>query len=77
MLKSFFVFTVLMILAIIYLPGINQVFTTAPLYDVYLLGVLVVFSLLTTAFRALFGDNIVRGLKRKDSSESTTAPLRT
>jgi Ca2+-transporting ATPase len=75
MLKSFFVFTVLMILAIIYLPGVNEIFTTAPLHDLYLLGVLVVFSLLTTAFRALFGDNIVRGLKRKDSAEGATAPL--
>jgi len=70
MLKSFFVFTLCMILAIIYLPGVNKVFTTAPLYDLYLLGVLVVFSLLTTAFRALFGDNIVRGLKRKQVDEN-------
>ncbi|HVQ01155.1 MAG TPA: cation-transporting P-type ATPase [Candidatus Thermoplasmatota archaeon] len=67
MLKSFFVFTLCMILAIIYLPGVNQIFTTAPLYDLYLLAILVIFSLLTTAFRALFGDDIVRGLKKKDS----------
>jgi Ca2+-transporting ATPase len=66
MLKAFFVFTLCMILAIIYLPGISKVFTTAPLYDLYLLSVLVVFSLLTTAFRALFGDNIIRGIKISD-----------
>lgn len=73
MLKSFFVFTLLMILAIIYLPGISAVFNTAPLYDVYLLGLFVVFSLFTTAFRALFGDNIVRGLKEKNKREDATS----
>jgi hypothetical protein len=77
MLKSFFVFTLLMILAIIYLPGVNRVFITTPLYDLYLLGVLVVFSLLTTAFRALFGDNIVRGLKRKDADEKVRHSVQT
>lgn len=77
MLKSFFVFTLFMILAIIYLPGINEIFTTAPLYDLYLLGVLVVFSLLTTAFRALFGDSIVRGIKIKNKSEGVTGSLDT
>jgi Ca2+-transporting ATPase len=77
MLKSFFVFTLLMILALIYLPGVNRVFTTTPLYDLYLLGVLVVFSLLTTAFRALFGDNIVRGLKRKDADETVRHSVQT
>jgi len=73
MLKSFFIFTLLMILAIIYLPGISEVFSTAPLYDVYLLGLLVVFSLLTTAFRAFFGDNIVWGLKEKNKPESVAS----
>lgn len=77
MLKSFFVFTFLMILAIIYLPGVNEVFTTAPLYDIYLLGLLVVFSLLTTAFRALFGDRIVWGIKGRDKGEGVIDPSRT
>ncbi len=74
MLKSFFVFTLLMILAIIYLPGISRIFTTAPLTDLYLLGVLVVFSLLTTVFRAVGGDTIVRGLKQKQEEEAKTNP---
>jgi Ca2+-transporting ATPase len=75
MLKAFFVVTLLMILAIIYLPGISQVFTTAPLTDLYLLGVLVVFSLLTTVFRAVCGDNIIRGLKRKQVDKSETSDV--
>jgi P-type Ca2+ transporter type 2C len=58
LLKLFFVFTFLMILALIYLPGINNVFTTAPILDLTLWGLILGFSLLTTAFRALLGDNL-------------------
>jgi Ca2+-transporting ATPase len=57
LLKSFFVFTFLMILAIIYLPGLNTLFTTTPIFDPILWGLILGFSLLTTAFRALLGDH--------------------
>jgi Ca2+-transporting ATPase len=59
LLKSFFVFTFLMILAIIYLPGLNTLFTTTPVFDPIIWGIIVGFSLLTTAFRALLGDNLL------------------
>ncbi|VVB60261.1 Potassium-transporting ATPase ATP-binding subunit [uncultured archaeon] len=56
LLKSFFIFTFLMILAIIYLPGLNTLFTTSPIFDPILWGLILGFSLFTTAFRALLGD---------------------
>jgi magnesium-transporting ATPase (P-type) len=58
MLKSFFVFTFLMILAIIYLPAFNTLFTTTPVFDPVIWGLILVFSFLTTAFRALFGEHV-------------------
>ena len=65
LLKSFFVFTLLMIIAIIYVPALNTIFTTGPITDIYLLGLIVVFSLLTTAVRALFGDNLFWSFKER------------
>ncbi|MFA5103110.1 MAG: cation-transporting P-type ATPase, partial [Candidatus Thermoplasmatota archaeon] len=56
LLKSFFVLTVLMILAILYVPGLNTLFTTAPVFDPIVWCIILGFSLLTTAFRALLGD---------------------
>ena len=72
LLKSFFVFTFLMILAIIYLPGLNTLFTTSPIVDPVLWGLILGFSLLTTAFRALLGDRVFfirsRGLESNVNS---------
>jgi len=56
LLKSFFVLTILMILAILYLPWLNTIFRTAPVFDPILWGIILGFSLLTTVFRALLGD---------------------
>jgi Ca2+-transporting ATPase len=58
MLKAFFVFTFLMILAIIYLPGLNTLFTTTPVLDPIIWGLILGFSLFTTTFRALFGGDV-------------------
>jgi Ca2+-transporting ATPase len=68
LLKSFFVFTFLMILGIIYVPWLNTLFTTAPIFDVYLLGLIVLFSLFTTVFRALFGENVFFSRRRGSPS---------
>ena len=57
LLKSFFVFTFLMILAIIYLPALNTLFTTTPVLDPIIWGLILGLSLLTTALRALLGNN--------------------
>ena len=66
MLKSFFVFTLLMILAIIFLPALNVLFTTVPLVDPVVWVIIVGFSLLTTAVRALLGENVFF-IRRDDS----------
>lgn len=58
LLKSFFVFTFLMILAIIYVPGLNTLFTTAPVFDPIIWGIILGFSFLTTVFRAVLGDHL-------------------
>jgi P-type Ca2+ transporter type 2C len=65
LLKSFFVLTFLMILAILYLPWLNTIFRTAPVFDPLLWGVILGFSLLTTVFRALLGDRgfIIRNIE--------------
>jgi len=58
LLKSFFVFTFLMILAIIFVPALNTLFTTVPMFDPVIWGIILGFSLLTTVFRAVIGDHL-------------------
>jgi P-type Ca2+ transporter type 2C len=70
LLKSFFVFTFLMILAIIFIPGLNTLFTTVPVLDPVVWGVILVFSLLTTVVRALLGDQIF--FKRNRDAQNNT-----
>ena len=72
MLKSFFVFTFVMILGIIYLPSLNRLFTTAPLYDVYLWGMVLVFSLLTTLLRAILREHLFLPRKLRSASSTKT-----
>jgi hypothetical protein len=69
LLKSFFVFTFLMILAIIYVPGLNTLFTTSPVFDPIIWGIILGFSLLTTVFRAVIGDRFF--FMRNGASESS------
>ena len=59
MLKAFFVFTFLMILAIIFLPGLNVLFTTTPVLDPVVWGLILGFSLFTTVFRAVLGEKVL------------------
>jgi len=73
LLKSFFVVTLLMIIAIIYVPALNTIFNTSPITDIYLLGLIVVFSILTTAIRALFGDNLLWSFKH--NKQRTDQPI--
>jgi magnesium-transporting ATPase (P-type) len=63
LLKAFFVCTIIMILGIIYIPALNTLFTTTPIYDLYVLGIIILFSILTTLVRAIFGENIFFNLK--------------
>ena len=68
LLKSFFVFTFLMILAIMYLPALNTLFTTTPIFDPVVWVIILGFSSLTTAFRALFGEHLF--LRGKDNPQA-------
>jgi Ca2+-transporting ATPase len=70
LLKSFFVVTFLMILAIIYVPSLNTLFTTAPILDPVLWGLILGFSLLTTVFRALLGERMVIVRERGEQGTS-------
>lgn len=70
LLKSFFVVTFLMILAIIYVPSLNTLFTTAPILDPVLWGLILGFSLLTTVFRALLGERMVFVRERGEQGAS-------
>jgi len=70
LLKLFFVLTVLMILAIIYIPGLNTLFTTTPIVDPVIWGIILGFSLLTTVFRGLFGDRGFFNRKPETSSKA-------
>jgi len=72
LLKSFFVFTILMILAIIYIEPLNTIFTTAPIFDIYLWFLIIVFSVLTTAFRAILRENIMPAFKKDKQITSTS-----
>lgn len=69
LLKSFLVFTLLMIIGIIFIPALNTIFGTRPILDLYLIGLIVLFSVLTTLFRSLFGEEIL--LKHKNRVERT------
>ena len=51
LLKLFFLFTLLMIGGIIYIPALNLVFYTKPIYDYAIILIVIVFSLLTTLLR--------------------------
>jgi len=70
LLKLFFVLTILMILAIIYIPGLNTLFTTTPIVDPVIWGIILGFSLLTTVFRGLFGDRGFFNRKPETSSKA-------
>ncbi|MBL7851851.1 MAG: cation-transporting P-type ATPase [Cyclobacteriaceae bacterium] len=71
LLKSFFVFTVLMILAIIYSPWLNKLFTTVPIMDAEIWAIILGFSVLPTAFRTL-----VRAVKSNGKSIQGGQPSR-
>jgi amino acid transporter len=69
LLKTFFVFTFFMILAIIYMPGLNTLFTVSPILDPILWILILGFSLFTTMFRALLGDGVF--FKRRSDLEKS------
>ena len=69
LLKSFFVITLLMILAIIYVPGLNTLFTTAPVLDPVIWGIIIGFSLLTTVVRGFLGERLF--FMKNDTSQDT------
>jgi len=51
LLKFFLVITILMILCIVYIPALNILFTTKPIYDARIWLIIIGFSLVTSTFR--------------------------
>jgi len=73
LLKAFFICTIVMILGIIYIPALNTLFTTTPIFDLYIWAIIIMFSVLTTLIRAIFGENIF--LKLKSEKQKTVKPV--
>jgi Ca2+-transporting ATPase len=65
LLKAFFVCTIVMILGIIYIPALNALFTTTPIFDLYVGGIVILFSVLTTLVRAILGENLFFNSRRE------------
>ncbi|MCJ7571205.1 MAG: cation-translocating P-type ATPase [Candidatus Thermoplasmatota archaeon] len=63
LLKTFFIFTLVMIIGIIYIPALNTLFTTTQILDLYIWGIIILFSVLTTFIRAIFGENLFFNFK--------------
>ena len=53
LLKLFFIFTILMILGIAYIPSLNALFKTAPIEDARIWLIIISFSLMTSLFRSM------------------------
>jgi len=51
LLKFFLIITILMILCIVYIPALNILFTTTPIYDARIWIIIIGFSLATSLFR--------------------------
>ena len=73
LLKAFFVCTIVMIIGIIYIPALNELFTTTPIFDLYIWGIIILFSVLTTLIRAVFGENLF--FKLKSEKQKTDKPV--
>ena len=56
LLKSFFVITIVMVIAIIYIPALNAIFKTQPITDLVLLSILIGLSCITTIVRLILGN---------------------
>ncbi len=49
-------------------------FTTTPIFDLYIWGIIILFSVLTTVIRAIFGENLFFNLKsEKQKTEKPVA----
>jgi Ca2+-transporting ATPase len=74
LLKLIFTFTLLMIFGIIFVPALNTLFTTTPIYDLYIWGIIIIFSCLTTIIRAILKENLTINLKsEKNISDLSVA----
>ena len=63
LLKFFFLFTIIMIISILYIPYFNIVFKTVPIWDTTLWGIMIGFSLVTSLFRFIISSIRDRGTK--------------
>jgi Ca2+-transporting ATPase len=65
LLKIIFISTLIMILGIIYIPALNTLFKTTPIYDIYLWVTIIFFSCLTTIVRAILKENIIFNFRKE------------
>jgi len=70
LLKTIFGCTILMILGIIYIPALNIIFKTTPIYDLYIWAIIIIFSCLTTIFRAISKENLIIKLRSEKNKSS-------
>ena len=72
LLKGFLVLTILMILGIVYVPALNVLFKTAPIYDLKIWLVVIGFSVVTSIFRLVsegFTKNFLKTSMPKTNQE--------
>ncbi|MFH1100862.1 MAG: cation-transporting P-type ATPase [Methanobacteriota archaeon] len=72
LLKSFFLFTLLMILGIMFIPALNTLFSTTPIYDWRLWVLIIGFSLLTTVFHTVCSENLITWFEKKTAHNNAT-----
>ena len=70
LLKSFLIFTILMILGIVYIPTFNIIFKTTPIYDARIWLVIICFSLATSLLRLVLDSSAKRNFFRMSMPEA-------
>jgi Ca2+-transporting ATPase len=71
LLKFFLIITILMIICIVYIPALNILFTTAPIYDAKIWIIILGFSLVTSIFRLILDSFTKRKVLRTPIPKTT------
>ena len=71
LLKGFLLLTILMILGIVYVPALNVLFKTTPIYDAKIWIIIIGFSTLTSLFRLILDSFTKRKVLRMPIPKTT------
>jgi Ca2+-transporting ATPase len=71
LLKGFLLITILMILGIVYIPALNVLFRTAPIYDAKIWIIIIGFSMVTSTFRLVLDSFTKRKVLRTPIPKAT------